>query len=131
MTSIHKRILIGLAVVLGVILTASLTVYILRSVNQDSQVNPQPNNDTEESTTPTIKEIDPGKNDEAMKAESDAKQLMESDPQKAAIRYEEASNLYKEAGDYGKSADMADSARTAESMTPSVEPEFGEPVISR
>jgi len=129
-----KTILLAALIILGLVLTASATVYVLRMLNNESQVTPPANDNTDKKDggdNNTTDKIDPEKNEAASKVEEEAKALMETDPQKAAKKYEEAASLYEEAGNHGKAADMRDSAMTAESMTPPEEVDFGEPVITR
>lgn len=116
-------IIAGIAVVAGI---ATATIYVLRSVDQNQSGQSSDTNDK-----PSADGANKEKREKAAKAAGEAEALMESDPLKASEKYKEAADLYKEAGDQGTAADMADNARTAAAMTPAVDPEIGDPVISR
>ena len=129
-----KQIIVAtVGIVLLLVLMAALTVFVLRSIdNSKEQVTP-PADTNSQGTEQKLPEggIDADKDSQASKIEEEANAMMASDPLAAAKKYDEAADKYNEAGNYGKSADMSDNAKTASSMTPPEMPEIGEPVISR
>lgn len=135
-----NKTLIAILMVVGVLAIAGGTVFVLQRSDSNSQSQTTPKNKDDDSSNdggnkeddqqPLKDDIDPEINDRASKIEAEADDLINSDPEKASEKYQEAGRLYDEAGNKNKAGDMFDNSKTAESMIPEKEPEIGDPVVT-
>lgn len=135
-----NKTLIAILMVVGVLAIAGGTVFVLQRSDSNSQSQTTPKNKDDDSSNdggnkeddqqPLKDDIDPEINDKASKIEAEADDLINSDPEKASEKYQEAGRLYDEAGNKNKAGDMFDNSKTAESMIPEKEPEIGDPVVT-
>lgn len=135
-----NKTLIAILMVVSMLIIAGGTVFVLQRSDSNSQSQTTPENKDDDSSNdggnkeddqqPLKDDIDPEINDKASKIEAEADGLINSDPEKASEKYQEAGRLYDEAGNKNKAGDMFDNSKTAESMIPEKEPEIGDPVVT-
>lgn len=105
----QKKVLFSIiAITVGIILTASVTLLILKTVNSGSNTNPQDNTKSSEDQS----------EQKAVSLENEANKLIESDPAKAKEKYLEAEKAYTDAANPLKAAEMGLNATTAEANIP-------------
>lgn len=136
-----NKTLIAILMLVSMLIIAGGTVFVLQRSDSNSQSQTTPENkdggsssntggNEEDDQQPLKDDIDPEINDRASKIEAEADDLINSDPEKASEKYQEAGRLYDEAGNKNKAGDMFDNSKTAESMIPEKEPEVGDPVVT-
>lgn len=135
-----NKTLIAILMVVSMLIIAGGTAFVLQRSDSNSQSQTTPENKDDDSSNdggnkeddqqPLKDDIDPEINDKASKIEAEADDLINSDPEKASEKYQEAGRLYDEAGNKNKAGDMFDNSKTAESMIPEKEPEIGDPVVT-